>query len=151
MIIPYQSAEYYESLLMREDVQFSIALLNMIGDEPHWPSRLRMKDYRAEFSEKSMAEIAFHLNCCLKAGLIEADIKPSPSIRSSDNENETAIDVFTRGLTPAGDTYLRDCESPTSPVVKMARNKLIEKGLEITTERLVIAVASVAAKMLESL
>ena len=108
MIVPHQSSQYYESLIMREDVQFSIDLLNAIGDEPHWPSKLNMRDFSKEFPDKSQAEIAYHLNCCEQAGLIEAKIKPSRTI--GDRDREIPIEVFITGLTSQGNNYLANIQ-----------------------------------------
>ena len=139
-------SEYYEAFLMRENIELSHGLLTMIADEPEWPSRYRKADYMAAFPDRSKPEIAFHLDCLVKAGLVDGRVELSKTRSSSPMDFE----AFIQGLTSKGDTYLKDVESKTSPVYKMAYEMLIKKNIEITTGRLAIATQGMVDNMLSS-
>ena len=119
-----------ESLIMREDVQFSIDLLNLIGDEPHWPSRYVKKDYVDAFPDKTLAEIAYHLNCCVQAGLLDGKVVIPPTIGAPIND----FGLFITGLSHKGNEYLANIQTPS--VRERAIAMLQEKSLAITTENL---------------
>ena len=131
---------------MREDIELSHALLTMIADEPEWPSRYRKADYMNEFPDKSKAQIAFHLQCLIKAGLVEGELALSGSI----NAPTTEFEVFIKGLTPAGNNYIAHLESKTSPALSKAADLVREKGLEITVETLSVALKAVIAGLIGS-
>ncbi len=146
MIALLETAAFYESLLMREDIELSHALLTMIADEDDWPSRYRRDDYMAAFPDKSKAEIAFHLTCLVKAGLVEGEVALSPTI----NAPSTDFAAFIKGLTPAGNNYIVHLESKTSTAFSKAMDMVREKGLEITAANVSVAFQSVIHKLLGS-
>lgn len=146
MIPLLETVEFYESLLMREDIELSHALLTMIADEDDWPSRYRKADYMAAFPDKSKAEIAFHLRCLIKAELVEGEVALSDSI----NAPTTDFEAFIKGLTPTGNNYIAHLESKTSIALSNAADMVREKGLEITVSNVSIALQSVIHKLLGS-
>ena len=146
MIALLETAKFHESLLMREDIELSHALLTMIADEDDWPSRYRKDDYMAAFPNKSKAEIAFHLRCLVKAELVEGKVELSKSISALPPDFE----AFIEGLTPAGNNYIAHLESKTSPALSKAKDMVIDKGLEITVDTLSVALKAVITGLLGS-
>lgn len=118
-----------ELLVVRESVDFSRDILNTFGEEEHWPSRLSIGDLEAKYPDRNRAEIVYHLNCCIQAGLLSGKAEPIHFLSTT----KTAFNVQIEGLTHNGNEFLSGADS--SNFWRKAIDLCKSKGVEVTTNR----------------
>lgn len=126
---------------MREDVDFSLAIIEVLGDEPHWPSRMGMQDLERVFSDKRQEEIAYHVQCCIDADLIDGSVVPERAIGVPEPKSYS---VYVKGLTHAGNEYSAAAKSSDfwDRAIRMCK----EKGYEVTSRRVSLALEWLVAR-----
>ena len=95
---------------------------------------------------KSDAEIVYHLHCCVNAGLLEGEVHPGYSLGWKRNNRPLDYFINIVGLTPRGNDYIAN--GTKLKIRKAVEKMLIDKGLEISTDRLVVAIYAVINNLL---
>ena len=91
------------------DAEFTRDILCVYGDEPDWPSRIRLKELQQHFPEKSEAEIMFHLMRCKEAGLLDAKINRDQVLGRL---TPTYYIGYVDGLTFLGSEFVQSSQIP---------------------------------------
>ena len=131
---------------MRENPEISLKVLQLLADEPSFPSRLDDRAVAREL-QISYAEALLHIKCCMDADLIEANIVEAGTLAYPSNFMIGSI----QGLTVTGQDFVRGAEANDGGWWRKAREELDTLRIEATTSAIGQAMQVLTSQAIQGL
>ena len=117
---------------MRENPDTSLALLQLLADEPRYPSRLTIRHLVDDLGI-SLDEAELHLKCCVDYGLVDV------------GDQRTIL-----GLTGQGQEFVRNADAAEGKWWRKGKELCAKAGVDASTSTLAQAMTSLIQAALQS-
>lgn len=128
---------------MIEDPDLTRRILEYFANDAiDFPANVQVEQHlSAEFPEIGVSSLQYHVVCAIENGLLRGDVE-----RTSMLEGVIVTIGYIDGLSAKGGNYVRNSRTT---FWRQAWEKIESTGLEVTTERLVVALAKMTSNAVD--